>query len=418
MKLQSRTNLNYIAFSALIYLIVAGGFYVAVEYLIYEEVDRRLLVEKGDFEHFIDKHGYWETSCYFVEDKITVKWGSVVEPVSFKDTLLLSRSSEELIPFRQVSFAKPMGKSFYRVSIRKSLIESNQLLKIITIVMLVVLSAGLSLLYLFQEKTARKLWAPFYQTLAKAKAFDVNKGEKLTLATQGVFEFNELNTSLNKMTDTVLRDYQSLREFTENASHEIQTPLALINSRVESLIQGTNTSDKQMAWIQDIHESTMRLSKLNQALLLLTKIENGQFHDTEIINLTPIFEKHISQMEELFEMKQIKVSVSSSEKFEIRINPLLADVLVTNLLNNAVKHNISSGGVINFTVGTGHIQISNTGAPLTVDPKKLFERFQKQSKSASSLGLGLSIVKKICDISDLQLNYEYSSGFHSIKLMR
>ena len=418
MKLQSRTNLNYILFSALIYLIVAGGFYVAVEYVIYEEVDRRLLVEKGDFEHFIEKHGYWETSCYFVEDKITVKSASVVLPVSFKDTLLLSRSNSEFIPFRQISFAKPLGKSFYRVSIRKSLIESNQLLKIITIVMLVVLSAGLSLLYLFQEKTARTLWSPFYQTLAKAKTFDVNKGEKLTLASQGVFEFNELNVSLNKMTDTVLKDYQSLREFTENASHEIQTPLALINSRVEGLIQDTNISDKHMAWIQDIHESTMRLSKLNQALLLLTKIENGQFNDTEFIDLTPILENNVAKMEEIFALKQIKVSVLSNEKFEIGIHPLLADVLVTNLLNNAVKHNISSGGVINISIASDRILISNTGAALTIEPQKLFERFQKQSKSATSLGLGLSIVKKICDISRLQLSYEYAKGYHTIGLAK
>lgn len=418
MKLQARTNLNYIFFSAIIYVIVAGSFYVSVQHVIYEEVDRRLLVEKADFEHFIDRTGHWEPNSYFVEGKIKVRHAASPASVIFNDTLLLSRYDSQFVPFRQISFDKSIGGELHRVSIRKSLIESDQLLKIITIVMLIVLSGGLSLLYLFQQVTSKRLWQPFYTTLAKAKGFDVNKGEKITLAQQRIYEFNELNSSLNKMTDKILSDYQSLREFTENASHEIQTPLALINSRVEGLIQDTDISKQHIGWIQDIHEATMRLAKLNHALLLLAKIDNGQFHDSELIDLKPLLVKHLSVMEEIFALRAIEQFTNIKESFKIKMNPSLADVLVANLLNNAVKHNVEKDGTISTDLSASGLVITNTGGPLNTKPKKLFERFQKQNKSSGSLGLGLAIVKKICDISGLDIDYTYADGLHTIRLSK
>ena len=391
---------------------------MAVEQVIYEEVDRRLLVEKRDFEHYIDRNGYWESNSYFVEDKINVQAASVASPVVFIDTLLLSRYDSQFVPFRQISFDKDIGGDIYRIHIRKSLIESNQLLKIITVVMLVVLSAGLSLLYLFQRRTSKRLWQPFYDTLKKAKDFTVHQGNKLTLSEQMIYEFNELNSALNKMTDKMLGDYQSLREFTENASHEIQTPLALINSRVEGLIQDTSISAKHIQWIQDIHESALRLSKLNHALLLLAKIDNGQFQESEVLNINPILAKHLDEMEELFTLKTISVSVEMNESFNVRINQSLAEILISNILNNAVKHNLADTGTILIKVSSTELKVTNTGAPLTVDPKKLLERFQKQNKSTSSLGLGLAIVQKICEISQLNLDYEFANGQHEIRLTK
>jgi hypothetical protein len=170
-KLLARTNRYYIFFSIVTYAIVAGSFYVVVEYLIYKEVDQRLEVERKDFEHFIKTHGYWDESCYFVEDKIflqPVSPDAKVTP-SFKDTLMINRYSNELVPFREYRFFNKLGNQAFVVSIRKSLIESNELLQFITIVMLVALSVGLLLLYWFQTKISKTLWQPFYDTLSKEK---------------------------------------------------------------------------------------------------------------------------------------------------------------------------------------------------------------------------------------------------------
>ena len=422
MKLLARTNVYYILFSVVTYFIVAGSFYVVVEYLIYQEVDQRLMVERRDFEHFIAQHGYWEESCYFVEDKITLKPLSGGKEAAslpiFKDTVLYNRYNNEPVPFREYSFANLIGDGEYRVSIRKSLIESRYLLEVITVVMLILLSVGLSLLFLFQRRLSQQIWQPFNETLSKAKLFDVNEGKGLTLPAEQIFEFNELNSSLTKMTDKIASDYRSLKEFTENASHEIQTPLALINTRIEGLIQDKGLTDQQMRWIQDIHESTIRLSKLNQALLLLAKIENGQFYDKEKIDLREVVSHKLVETEELFQLRALTVVYDRAAPFVIDMHPLLAEVLVTNLLNNAVKHNLGQGGTIDITVDGSRLTIANTGEPLTVAPESLFERFKKQQANSSSLGLGLAIVRKICLVHDLTISYRFEDSRHVLVVNR
>lgn len=418
MKLQTRTNLNYIIVSAIIYVIVAVSFYIAVKHVIYEEVDTRLLVEKSDFENFVDRNGYWETESHFVEDKVDVIPVFEASPVTYTDTILQSRIGSQYVPFRQLSFDKTIGNTLYRVTIRKSLIESNRLLRVITSVMLVVLCAGLSLLYIVQQRTSKRLWKPFYDALSKAKEFNIHRGDKLTLPPQKIYEFNELNSALNTMTETILNDYQSLKEFTENASHEIQTPLALINSRIEGLIQDSSISGKNIQWIQDIHESVMRLSKLNHALLLLAKIDNRQYQETHAIDLNEVLTKQLEAMGEAFTLKSISLTIAKSESFITPIHPVLAEILIGNLLNNAVKHNIPNAGFIKVQVSSGNLTIANSGPPLTTDPRKLLERFQKQNTSTASLGLGLAIINKICQMNHLDLSYTYENDVHTISISK
>jgi signal transduction histidine kinase len=416
LKLLGRTNLFYVAFSLVTYAVIAGSFYVLVERSIYQEVEDRLRVERRDFEHFVRLHGVWEESCYFVEDKITLLSVSdtLSTLVSFKDTLMDNRFNRQLIPFREHTFYSAVGNGLYKVSIRKSLIESKSLLKSITITMLVTLSVGLLLLYLFQRRFSKVLWKPFYNTLAKAKAFDVNDGS-LKLTPETIFEFNELNSELVKMTEKISTDYRNLKEFTENASHEIQTPLALINSRVEELIQEKDVAPNQMAWIQDIHESTLRLSRLNHALLLLSKIDNGQFHERERVNVNTLIAAKLSSFEELFNLKEISVSFHQTGTLVLNMNAMLADVLFTNLLNNAVKHNVRQGK-IEILVDEQQFVIENTGEALDGNPEILFQRFRKQNQSSNSLGLGLAIVKKISDNYKLNISYTYASHQHTFRL--
>jgi signal transduction histidine kinase len=417
LKLLGRTNLFYVAFSLLTYVVIAGSFYVLVERTIYREVEDRLKVERRDFEHYVKLHGVWEESCYFVEDKISLV--SVTDTLkrvpAFNDTLLDNRYNSQLIPFRQHTFYSSVGDGLYKVSIRKSLIESKSLLQSITITMLLTLSIGLLLLYLFQRRFSKVLWRPFYYTLAKAKAFDVSEGTALSLTSESIFEFNELNTELEKMTEKIARDYKNLKEFTENASHEIQTPLALINSRVEELIQEKDVDPRQMQWIQDIYESTLRLSRLNQALLLLAKIENGQFYEREAVDVTALIETKLASFEEIFNLKGIQVSFRHEGKLVLQIHAMLADVLFTNLLNNAVKHNVKDGK-INIQINADQLVIENTGGELKGDPAVLFERFRKMNPSSNSLGLGLAIVRKICDVNKLDIQYTYAAHWHRFSL--
>jgi signal transduction histidine kinase len=416
-KLFDSTNLYYILFAILTYIIVGLAFYLVVEHVIYQEVEDRLTVERRDFENFIQAHGMWDESCYFVENKIELDPAGNLPAnyAVFRDTLLYNRYSNEYVPFREHSFISTIGKTQYKVSIRKSLIESIKLLKSITGTMLIVLSIGLLLLFLFQRRIARTIWEPFYATLASAKAFDLNEGRGLALREEKIFEFNELNSVLHKMTDKIARDYMSLKEFTENAAHEIQTPLALINSRVEELIQQSNFTDEQMRWIQNIHESSLRLSRLHQALLLLSKIDNGQFFEHTAIDFYERATTKLQELEEFIAHKSLTVSVTPQAPFKVEMNPTLADILITNLLTNAIRHNIP-GGRIDITVTATTFTVANTGVPLTIDPDRLFERFKKQQQSSASLGLGLAIVKKICDNYPLDIRYQYHNTLHTLTI--
>jgi signal transduction histidine kinase len=177
-------------------------------------------------------------------------------------------------------------------------------------------------------------------------------------------------------------------------------------------------SGENMRWIQDIHESTMRLSRLNQALLLLTRIENRQYHEKETLNLSQIINTKLGELDEIFTHKGITATHTNNGSFMVDINPALADVLITNLLNNAVKHNLSINGVVSILSENSQLTFQNTGPALSVPPQELFERFRKQNATSGSLGLGLAIVKTICTVYDLDITYSMTSDLHTIVIKK
>ena len=172
------------------------------------------------------------------------------------------------------------------------------------------------------------------------------------------------------------------------------------------LIQSENFSEEQMAYLQKINEAAIRLSRLNTALLTLTKIENQQYTQEEKINLASFLRKKIDDLEEFIQQKNIKVSLQADEDVYINMNASLADLLFGNLIRNSMKHNID-GGFISISVQQHRFSISNSGKPLDVPAEELFERFVKNDPSSESLGLGLAMVKQICN------NYHFNISFIS-----
>jgi signal transduction histidine kinase len=277
---------------------------------------------------------------------------------------------------------------------------------------------------------SKSVWIPFRDTISKLKNYKLAGGSGLVLKKTRITEFAQLNEVLKIMSDRIQQDFISLKEFTENASHEIQTPLAVIISRLELLIQSENLNELEMKLIQDTYNAAGRLSKLNQFLILLTKIENLQFRKTSKINIASVIDKYLSDLEEIIEQKNITITkqyasiitVSGSANselqtmnYQLNINPTLADILVSNLISNAIKHNISGGEII-INISEKKLMISNTGEPLIQNPDELFERFKKARVDSESLGLGLSIVKKITEIYGMNLKYTYSAPLHNITI--
>ncbi|PLX18171.1 MAG: hypothetical protein C0597_06465 [Marinilabiliales bacterium] len=175
---------------------------------------------------------------------------------------------------------------------------------------------------------------------------------------------------------------------------------------MELLLQSGNLDENQYKAVVDAYEASNRISRLNSTLILLAKIENRQFPESQNVNIKSIITNQIDQLEDIIESKKISVRNNVKSEFTVKMNPYLAEILFVNLIKNAIRHNVSKGEII-IEQGNNMIEISNSGPKKEMNSEDLFKRFHKSSKSSESLGLGLAIVKKICEVYNFNISYVY-----------
>jgi len=271
---------------------------------------------------------------------------------------------------------------------------------------------------IFNWVISKRLWKPFRRSLQKIRNAELQKMESLHFENTHTKEFNELNTSLNFMAGKIYNDYVNMKEFTENAAHEMQTPVAIAQSKLELLLQDTNLKDEQVQSIMDTATALSRLSKLNEGLLLLAKIENNQYTSTNEINLTQVTKKYLQLFNEFIKDKQLTVTTNFEKDFIIKLHPILADSLVTNLLGNAIKYNFTAGN-IEIDIFENTCRISNTSMLEAIPKDKLFKRmFASKDNRETSNGLGLAIVKKIADVNNFRIDYYAKDGMHTFQIVK
>ena len=261
---------------------------------------------------------------------------------------------------------------------------------------------------------SRKILFPFNASLRAIQAFNLKQKKPIALPQTRTVEFAALNEFLERMTNKALHDYRALKEFTENASHELQTPLAIIRGKLELLLE-SKISEEQARLIMSAHEAVEKLSKTNQALTLLTKLENEEYRSLEPLDISTKIHKMIFSLAELMEMKFIELKTSIEENVKINLHPVLADILLMNLLSNAIRHNLPHGR-ISLQLTDKFLIVENTGLKPEVPTEELFERFKKSNQSSDSIGLGLSIVKRICEAGRLSIRYRYNNNLHSVQI--
>lgn len=220
---------------------------------------------------------------------------------------------------------------------------------------------------------------------------------------------------IRQQEELLRKDYLNLKEFTENASHEMQTPMAVIQSKIESLLQTAALTEAQLNHVQSIHRATHRMSKTNRALLLIAKIENGQFPVDSDVNFSGIATNFIEEFHELIESKEIDLNLQIDTDVIITGNEFLMETIFGNLLRNSFVHNIS-GGFIEVVLTSEHLVIRNSGKDLEIEPYLLFERFKKAGDYSDSSGLGLSIVHKACNALNWTLTYEQADQIHALTI--
>lgn len=258
-----------------------------------------------------------------------------------------------------------------------------------------------------------KLWKPFHTMLNQLRNFRVEKDEVPTFPQSDIEEFQLLNATLTKILTASTRSYQVQKEFTENASHELQTPLAVISNKVELLFQDKDLTERQATLLQDIYNEVKHVSGLSRNLLLLAKLENNQFRLHDRVRLSDLFHHVLPLLKTL--AGNVKIDLQMYADPELLCQKNLLESMVDNLVVNAVRYN-KPNGQIAITVEQHSLTVSNTSDEPALDASHVFDRFYRKEKTQKGNGLGLAIVKAVCDYHHWTIVYCYSSGHHNFRV--
>lgn len=333
----------------------------------------------------------------------------------FSDTLVMHSTLDRIEPHTKLDVIRKIGEQYYKITLYDIIIEQDDIIdgvkkSMTEIYFLLILVFLLSTILL-----SKWIFRPFNLTLQIIKQFSIKGNDALEWPKSGTTEFNQLNQFLDEMTSKIRRDYKSLKEFTENASHEMQTPLAIIKGKMELLMNDENLTEDQRIIVSDTILSVEKQSKMIQSLTLLTKIENKEFSDDEIVDLSKELKGILEQFSEMISLHSLNLKSQIDDHCTLKIDPHLLLVLIQNLIGNAINHNIENGNIEVSLKGT-ELTIKNPGQPIDTDPSQLFQRFRKIDQTSESLGLGLSIVKQICDTYGIPIEYTVSNRSHILKL--
>ena len=416
MKLLNLTNRYYIAI-ALVLLMVSSAFLAyRVLYLVDNEVSENILYEKMEIEKQLSHQKNIQGKHIIFGDRIEVE--PLEKFTTFRvrmiDTTFYDINLKMRVPYRQLTYEQLLDGKSYRIKIAQRLTETERLAEGVLATLLLVALDIIACFYFLNRWFSSKIWNPFYRALNILKTFDLQKGGATTFQRSKVDEFNALNAELSKLTDKVSRDYRNLREFTENMSHETQTPLAIIRSKLELLLQGSNLTETQVQQVLSTLDSVNRLSKMNKGLIMLTRIENEQYAGMQMLPMGKMLRKQVDDLEMFISSKNIQVHMDIDENVLVRMNLHLAEILITNLLSNAIKYNRENGDLF-VRLSADTLEIANSGIPPVLSNDEIFDRFKK-GDSPDSIGLGLAIVRKIIDHWGSRIKYEYKADLHTFTI--
>lgn len=415
MKLLTYTSRVQLLFFLILFGIFSILFYLVLNWNVLQNVDEVLYNRKNNLLAYLEEN----PEAPFKEDNPLddFTFYTVAETVfqesyeSYSDTLIYEPVDNEFDEYRKLTtFAKLQGEH-YRLEIIKPHLEAAEMISTIAIT-LGSLFLGLVLsFYLFQRFISRKIWKPFFGILEKIRLFRLDKQEPQELPSTYIDEFRMLNEAVNELTRKNKEVFENQKQFIEDASHELQTPLSIIQSKLEALVSRTTLTAEQAAIVDSIIGSTQRLKKLNKTLLLLAKIENSQFLMTDEVNVNGIIGRSLEYYDEQKNILNIKMKINIRKRVVISGNKMLTEILIQNLLKNAFLHNVEDG-MVDIKLDKKQLVVTNSGNQKSISQKRLYQRFNKSSNNPESWGLGLSIAFKIADKSNWKLKYNFEGNQH------
>ena len=412
MKLISKTLIYYLLIS-LPLLIIAGLLsYFLIKSELRDGTDETLQSEKYSAEKLV--HNLKDNNVVYLSadslSNIKLISGSRLN-AGFIDTLLYDQEEKENVGARMLRSYYDYNGNLYQITILKTTMEEEELLEGILTAFGLIVGFLIVAFVIVNWLLSKTLWKPFYNTLSQLNKYEIKNHEHHNLDSESTIEFNQLNSALNKMMDKIYSDYVQQKEFTENASHEMQTPLAVVKANLSLLMQSPVLREEEMNRLQTIENTIKKLTSLNKALILLSKIENNQFNESESVNIKASITRITENFQDVIQSKNISLNINRLEDISINMNPILADILITNLIQNAYRHNKENGKIV-IELKDNSLVVSNTGEPLSIPEDQLFTRFKKNDSSKDSLGLGLSIVNSIANSYGFKITYSFSNSLH------
>lgn len=410
--------LNYSTsrFSLILFLLLsiwAVVFYFEINDEIYDSLDEGLENQKELLIQKFKNDGSITSGESLVDGYSSIREISKEQAANFEDSVrnteLYIESEEDYESVRLLEDVFEHDASYYKIEVSTSMVEEDDLIQSLLISLLWLYFGLIISILILNNLLLKKVWSPFYTLLAQLKTFSIEKDEQIKFEPSKIEEFSLLNKRIENLLQKSVESYKGQKQFIENASHELQTPLAISINKLELLVETNELKEEQLEILGSVLNNLERLTRLNKSLLLLSKIENKQFLEKEEINFNELIKQSIRDFEDLATHKNTEILLSETETILYKINPDLGVILVSNLVKNALIHG-PGGKPIEITISQRKIEIKNGGDGAALKEELLFSRFRHAGKEGKSTGLGLAISKAIAERFGLGLSYSYGEG--------
>lgn len=410
MKLLNHTT-KYFSLALLIIIGVwAALFYVNMLDEVYDSLDdglenyKILIIEKAKQDSSVLQKTLFEESNYSIHE-IPEHAALNVKDV-YQDTLMYMQNEEDFEPVRMLTTAFEDKGHYYQLKVISFMVEEDDLIEDLLFSIIWLYLAMLVSILIVNNVLLKKIWRPFYSLLDQLRKFRPGKDATIKTDSTQVDEFRLLNETVETLLKSTVETFESQKQFIENASHELQTPLAISMNKLELLAENNSLSSDDMETVGKVIQTMQRLTRLNKSLLLLSKIENRQFSDVQKLNINLIVRNIASEFEDFATFRRVHISIQEKDDLQTAMPQELAEILISNLLKNAILHNRPEG-TVELVIESSSLTIKNTGNEKPLNRERIFDRFHKETPENNTTGLGLAIVKAIADVCGITVVYSF-----------
>ncbi|MBE0643782.1 MAG: HAMP domain-containing histidine kinase [Bacteroidetes bacterium] len=410
MRLLQRSLLIQAAVTFFVLIVAGVAMFFALRQMVEEEIDERLAERANAIFARLERDRDSGDPSASVSEVESQRTGNTYSDVSLSDT-----PGGEREPWRELKAVRELHGKHVAVVLRTSRLEWEDFSETIFVVFMaaavLLLIGGITA----NALTSRRIWRPFFRNLEKLRQFSARQDAPVEWSASNIREFSQLVDSLTALTEGVRGEYRTLKEFTENASHEMQTPLSIIRTKLERIGQHPALDRELAESLEGAAMAADRLSRLNRSLILLAGVENGQFEVTQPVDISQIAATQVTLMQDLFVEKDLVLDSHIDAGVSHPCNAYLTEILIGNLLSNAIRHS-EGAGKVELRLARERMTLTNPGPPLPFPSEQLFHRFRKGGADQGSSGLGLAIAKEIVRLHGWTISHTWRDGRHEFEI--